>query len=621
LYAPFDCRCFGTANLDIVDTQHKEIAASEFIQTTDPIAILGQYNRLAFGQAKNGDVALAALDRLPETTEEIRICCEDLKVLGRKEFKLLLKWRMKVREIFGFPTKKSAKAALDEEVAEVEPMDEELQIQEDLQKLKDKESSKRKKERRKDNEKKNKDIIRMQMNMTAPMDIGTEQEGPRGQDSIFRLKSIDQSDALRRLTKGKMIKVPEVDARKDFDSGLGSSGETDDESDGDGDRLEQELDNMYDEYREKKAASDAKYRAKKARKEHGDDEWEGVSGDEKAGSDDDDDDREGLEEDSSDESDSDEQGAAAKTLLRDLDNTPQDENGLSKRARGFFSQDIFSSIPGLLDAPEDEEESEEEEVEEVGEVEVHSEEVSDDDIPTIQEQKEQRKKQRKEKKAASRKETENYERNEEDDWEETEKKQKDGRPSKFRSIQHQVSQGLTDCLDIDIITAEAMTLAHQLARGEKSAHDIIDEGYNKYAFKDRDGLPDWFLDDEGRHDKPHKPISKEAADAIKEKLRAYNARPIKKVAEARARKKFKQAQRLEKLKKKADVVVGDEVRLAHLLTLLVLCILTSATAGYVGEGEGNQHCQDDFCGGPEEAESARQGGQGTGRKSRCEWQT
>jgi hypothetical protein len=116
--------------------------------------------------------------------------------------------------------------------------------------------------------------------------------------------------------------------------------------------------------------------------------------------------------------------------------------------------------------------------------------------------------------------------------------------------------------DIDIITAEAMTLAHQLARGEKSAYDLIDEGYNKYAFKDRDGLPDWFIDDESKHDRPQKPITKEAAAAIKEKLRAYNARPIKKVAEARARKKFKQAQRLEKLKKKADLLAGDEVCLS-----------------------------------------------------------
>ena len=103
-----------------------------------------------------------------------------------------------------------------------------------------------------------------------------------------------------------------------------------------------------------------------------------------------------------------------------------------------------------------------------------------------------------------------------------------------------------------------MTLAHQLATGEKTSYDVIDDGYTKHAFKDRDGLPDWFLDDESKHDKPHKPITKAAAEAIKEKLRAYNARPIKKVAEAKARKKFKQAQRLEKLKKKADMLVGDD---------------------------------------------------------------
>ncbi len=68
-------------------TQYKELAASEFIQTTDPIAVLGSYNRLTFDQPKNGDVALAALDKLPETTDEIRLCCADLRVLGRKEFK------------------------------------------------------------------------------------------------------------------------------------------------------------------------------------------------------------------------------------------------------------------------------------------------------------------------------------------------------------------------------------------------------------------------------------------------------------------------------------------------------------------------------------------------------
>ena len=115
-----------------------------------------------------------------------------------------------------------------------------------------------------------------------------------------------------------------------------------------------------------------------------------------------------------------------------------------------------------------------------------------------------------------------------------------------------------DSLDIDIITAEAMTLAQQIASGEKSKHDLMDDGFNKYTFQDRDGLPDWFLDDEGKHSKPHRPITAAGAAAIKEKLRALNARPIKKVREAKDRKKFKAAQRLEKLRKKSALVADDE---------------------------------------------------------------
>jgi AdoMet-dependent rRNA methyltransferase SPB1 len=83
---------------------------------------------------------------------------------------------------------------------------------------------------------------------------------------------------------------------------------------------------------------------------------------------------------------------------------------------------------------------------------------------------------------------------------------------------------------IDIITAEAMTLAHQLATGQKTSHDVIDENFDKLHFRDRDGLPDWFIEDESKHDKKQKPITKEAAMAIKEKTRALNARPIKKVS-------------------------------------------------------------------------------------------
>lgn len=359
-------------------TQFKEVPATEFIQTTDPIAILGSVNRMHFDQAKNGDVALAALNKLPETSDEIRRNCEDLKVLGRKEFKMLLKWRLRVREIFGFPTKKTAKDETVEETAEVESMDEEMKVQEELQSLKDRENSKKKKERRRENEKKQKDIVRMQLNMTAPMDIGMEEQGPLGEDAMFQLKAIDRDGALNRIAKGKMVKVNEKQPNPAQVSHVAAE-DSDDESDEAEDRLERELDNMYESYKERKAATDAKYRAKRSRKEHDDDEWEGVSADEQAASDDESE----LEEDSDDESD-DEEGSQQKSLLTDLDNDKGDGSGLSKRARAFFNQDVFKDVDGLLDELEEGDadsieiaEAEEMEVDEIDEV------SSDEDVPKV----------------------------------------------------------------------------------------------------------------------------------------------------------------------------------------------------------------------------------------------
>ncbi|RQM06342.1 hypothetical protein DH86_00001138 [Scytalidium sp. 3C] len=521
-------------------TQFKEVTASEFIQTTDPIAILGGMNRLSFKQPPNGDVALAALDKLPETTDEIRSCCEDLRVLGRKEFRNLLRWRLKVRERFGFATKKSAKEDVAEEITEIEPMDEELKIQEELQALSEKERARRKRERRRENEKKQKEIVRMQLHMVTPTEIGKEQNGPNGDNSMFALKSLDKSEVINKIAKGKMAVITEKDARADHDSGLGSSAETDEEEDEEEDRLDREMDAMYEQYQERKSAVDAKYRAKKARKEHEDGEWEGFSGDEQQSED-----SEDMVEESSDDEDEDEEDSSSKkALLTDLDGSKKTTNGLSKRASQFFDQDLFKDI-GALD----------EEDAESGEEDEEALDVDLDELDMIREK--QKAKEQKAKPTVESKKGRGKAKIEEDadeddndgfeivkksnanDWEDDEPR-KNGR------------------LDIDIITAEAMTLAQQLASGEKSSKDLIDEGFNRYAFKDRDGLPDWFLDDESKHDKPHRPITAAAAAAIKEKLRALNARPIKKVREAKDRKKFKAAQRLEKLRKKSALIADEE---------------------------------------------------------------
>ncbi|CZT03228.1 probable SPB1-required for ribosome synthesis, putative methylase [Rhynchosporium agropyri] len=511
-------------------TQFKEVTASEFIQTTDPIAILGGMNKLSFEQPPNGDVALAAIDKLPETTEDIRISCADIRVLGRKEFRALLKWRLKVREKFGLVTKKS-KAPADEEVAEIEPMDEELKIQEELQALSEKESGKRKRDRRRENEKKQREIVRMQLHMTVPTEIGMEQAGPNGEGSMFGLKAIDKSGSVNKIAKGKMAILTEADHRKDLDSGFGGW-ETESESDDEEDKLDRELDSLYDQYQERKSDTDAKFRAKKARKEHEDGDWEGFSAGEEASDDD------KLEEDSSDESSDDDESTSKRPLLTDLKGRDtKTAGGLSRRAAQFFDNDLFKDIGGM---PEEEElASEAEDEEEVSEaldklqsirpMAAAVEDESEEDVPMagMEDDSDEGGFEVVKKTTA------------EKEWEEQEPK-KDGK------------------LDIDIITAEAMSLAQKIASGEVTTRELIDEGFNKYAFKDRDGLPEWFLDDEHRHDKPHRPITAAGAAAIKEKLRALNARPIKKVREAKDRKKFKSAQRLEKLRKKSALLQDEE---------------------------------------------------------------
>ena len=534
-------------------TQFKEAPASEFIQTTDPIAILGSLNKLTFDQHKNGDIALAALDKLPETTDEIRQCCLDLKVLGRKEFRMLLRWRLKARGRFGFAFDKAQEDAAAEEVADVGPMDEDFQVQKDLQMLTEKETLRKKRDRRRENERKQKEIIRMQMHMTTPTEIGLEQRGPTGESSMFVLAPVDKAGAIERIARGRMaLHLQDKEAS-------GNSSDSDDESDEEEeDTLDETLDALYSQYQERKSESDAKYRAKKARTEHQDGDWEGFS-DHVMSSGEDFESDQSSDDYSSANGDEDE---GSRELIHPQNGLPLGQAGLTRRAALFFEQDVFKDMGGL--GAEDENDSA-----------VHLEDGETEDGPAAQVVKAAGKKesvrliclkpakavhscttekQGSEEGEASNDQVENTRRENDNknqngfevveagqtDWEAEGEPRKDGR------------------LDIDIITVEAMSLAQQVALGQKSTQDLVDDGFNKYSFRDTDGLPQWFLDDEGKHSKPHRPISAAGAAAVKEKIRALNARPIKKVREAKDRKKFKAAQRLEKLRKKSALVADDE---------------------------------------------------------------
>ncbi|KAK6533596.1 AdoMet-dependent rRNA methyltransferase spb1 [Orbilia ellipsospora] len=535
---------------------YKEIPVKEFIETTDPIALLGSMNKFTF--TDKNDIATATIIKMPETTQEIRNCCDDLRVLGRRDFKILLKWRLAIRDKFGWSTKKKKEAeeeeaAEGEEEAEITPMDEELKLEEDLKNMKEKETKKKKKEKKRENERKQKEIVRLQMHMTAPMEIGLEQQaGPGDDQSMFKLKAVDAAGALNQVVKGKMNMVVDEEEAKARAAAAQQDEDESEESDDAEDALEDELDRMYEQYVEKKAERDDKFKAKRARKEGADDEWEGIdenkddaTSDEDVVLQDDDDD------DSSSEDEDEESGDAR--LVTSLDSGKATTSGLSKKAALFFDQDIFKEFGDIgadVAGTEEESDGEDEEVDlESGEEEVTSDneeetsehESSSETIEDADEWFDTRETAESEDDDVSDSGIEIVPSNKDDMWDANEKDHtKNGKP------------------DIDIITAEAMTLAQQIALGKKSKADLIDDGFNKYSFRSKDGLPDWFLEDEAKHSKPLRPITAAGAAAIKEKLRALNARPIKKVKEAKDRKKFKAHQRLEKLRKKSAMLMEEE---------------------------------------------------------------
>lgn len=60
----------------------------------------------------------------------------------------------------------------------------------------------------------------------------------------------------------------------------------------------------------------------------------------------------------------------------------------------------------------------------------------------------------------------------------------------------------------------------------------------RYTFNEEEGeLPEWFVQEEKQHRIRQLPIDKKEVEHYRRRWREINARPIKKVAEAKARKK------------------------------------------------------------------------------------
>ncbi|KAH8920922.1 FtsJ-domain-containing protein [Atractiella rhizophila] len=486
---------------------------ADFINTPDPVGLLSRVGELEWRESEEW--------RKGRNLKEVEECVKDLRVLGKKEFKTLLKWRADIRD----ELEKAKKA--EELKVTVEPLkerDEEEEMQEELDRLKGEALAEKRRERRRANERKTKEVRRMQLGMATPMDLVDDQQGELEMFGL-EMSSAESSDSEGDEDGAAKKKEEEEEGEEGLD--------TDEEQERRLGRLEGELEGMYKAFQEQRLERDVsgktekrrKERLKRAKEEGG--EWAGIRSDgSNAGSEDEESDDEIVDERgiidprkeeeamSSDESASEveeertgmrgkKRGRDGKLIVR-FENKQEEGKRRENEVKMWYDQDAFKGIEGLddlIEANESEQEDNDEEEEEI------------DSEMEVEEEEEMGEK--------------------EDELESQEVRKK-------RRIE-----------ELGLITAEALTLAKQLASHEKTASQLIDDGFNRHAFNDKDGMPSWFLEDEDKVFRSNVPVTKEAVRAIREKMRALNARPIKKVAEAKARKKMRTARRVEKLRQKA----------------------------------------------------------------------
>lgn len=107
-------------------------------------------------------------------------------------------------------------------------------------------------------------------------------------------------------------------------------------------------------------------------------------------------------------------------------------------------------------------------------------------------------------------------------------------------------------LEHGLLTSDAVTLAQRLVNRQTTKTHLMNDGFTRFSLNHKDGLPTWFAEEEKKHYRPNIPVTKEAVRILRAKQRALDARPMKKIAEAKARKRMRALRRLEKASKHAE---------------------------------------------------------------------
>ncbi len=493
----------------------------DFIECPNPFKFLFETNKIKI-QTDDCNKYLKIIDekKLPK---EYALYFDDLQVLGKKEMEELIIWRNKIRTKLNLSRKENSKEKEKEEKKEDEEIKEEnkkdeitKEMDEELLRL-EKSRKKKLENQRKKQEKielSNKKVFILQEDQPHDNDVEID-------DKLFEYIQDNKID-IENLEdpKEKKEENEEEENLGNFNEVNLSELSEDDYIDMMNEDIEENK-RLYEE--EKELARKKKKEKKEKKKKKG--EIEFVKNENKEEED------LLLEQDSDDEEEEENEGDDSDLYYDDEDNELEEEEDKDIPLEEEIKDDVIINNPLRKEKKKKE---------------------------TKNEDKIEKKKDKNEKKVEENEEDNlSYDSDEkEEENKEKELLKKKTKRSKEKENESSSSDSENDGYNSDD-KAEIRAIAKKMLR-KKERIKILNASYNRYAFEDDGKVPKWFLDEESKHNKPQKPITKAEVLAEKEYLKKITVRMPKKVLEAKARKRNRLNKRLQKIKKQAENIANQD---------------------------------------------------------------
>ncbi|EFB27244.1 hypothetical protein PANDA_013937, partial [Ailuropoda melanoleuca] len=507
-------------------TLYHRTSVTDFLRAANPVDFLSKASEISLDDEE--------LAQHPATTEDVRACCQDIKVLGRKELRSLLNWRTKLRRFVAKKLKEQAKAldislSSGEEEGEEESQagtgrqpseeEEEERLNQTLAEMKAQEVAELKRKKKKLLREQRKQRERVELKMDLP-GVSIADEGETG---MFSLRTIRGHQLLEEVTQGDMS------AADTFLSDL-------------------PRDDIY--------VSDAEEDDDDASLESDPEELAGVGGAQRLK----DQKRVRFAEGEDDKEKEEEEENPLLVPLEEKTVLQEEQASL------WFSKDGFRGIEDDADAAL-----------EISQAQLlyASRRKGRQQLPpppsSLKGEKKPPQRQEDPKGPEAPAETEtgpgageegdgssdsdSSSSSDEESWE-PKRGKKRSRGLKSEDDGFEVVP-IEDPVKHRILDPEGLALGAIIASSKKAKRDLIDDSFSRYTFNEEEGeLPEWFVQEEKQHRIRQLPVDKKEVEHYRRRWREINARPIKKVAEAKARKKRRMLKKLEQTKKKAEAVMN-----------------------------------------------------------------